>query len=732
MGIPFIIGASQQKKKRILGFEPYVAPDNFDRKAQPVDIYDVFERYYRHHSDAKYIYSFTSAIDTLSLSSISGTSYRWGETIGGVDYVYDITSGTAFTAGSTKRYVIIIMNTDPNGYYGVELPLGSIWAYFGITNDDGLTCIFSRSNTYLTYIHFHKLTALKSVGPQGYYWMYYQTNITGTLHFPPDWTTSLGGTTTRQAFNSCRKITNIDFANAEVIHTSMFVNCTGLTSLDFSTTKVKTFLGNEGTFAGCTGLTSLNLEGVVSINTSSAFGNCTNLVNVDFGSTIQLIGPATFSGCSKMSGTLTLPNSLVAIGFNAFYGCTSLTGTLTIPSGITSIGQGAFGDDNFTDIDVTANAGYEDVDNVLYEISTRTALHSVKGNTGTLTFQSNTLIIGDHCCLRNLRTGTLTVPDSVTRVGIYAFYDCDGFTALVLETSSSALEMIDDSAFAYQSNLAGTITIPDSVTLIDSHAFRDIPKITTIVIGNGVVTIGSSAFLNDVAVTSITFGTGLVTIGADAFRQMTAITENLVIPNSVETIGATAFHNNVARTGTLTLGTGLKTIGRLAFDSVPFTGTLAIPSLVTAIGERAFLNNNFSAISSAASGFTVSDYVLYDETTSGQIKAHTSARGYAGTLTLKTGTTSILVYCFYKNTNRSGTLTLLSTITNINTAGFEGCTAFNRVDSYPATAPTVASAGLTLGGTARPLHIPTGGGTGYGVAPWTTATIFTQPPVADL
>jgi hypothetical protein len=60
--------------KRLLGFEPYVAPTGFDRHAQPVDIYDVFERYYRNHRDAKFIYSFTSSIDTLTLNAGSANT----------------------------------------------------------------------------------------------------------------------------------------------------------------------------------------------------------------------------------------------------------------------------------------------------------------------------------------------------------------------------------------------------------------------------------------------------------------------------------------------------------------------------------------------------------------------------------------------------------------------------------------------------------------------------------
>ena len=817
--------------KRILGFETYVAPEGFDRKAQPVDIYDVFERYYRNHRDAKYIFSvadsftpkagltgsemplmegvtfvygyelagvkyrvnlnkttrtLTGAMNgnyssipvtstegfpdsgKITVGGSLGTMYGWGGQIfftytskdetnfyGTSQYIY--TRGDATTNVypvinwvGTKRWVIV---EDPLMIYAhLSYTNGPVWLYCGKGITQVATGDTSTHHSSIKYIHVHKLNDITYYNYASHWQNEY---LTGTLHI----STSATGIYAL-AFAGCTGITGTLIIPGNIKFESnygygSFSGCTGIQSL----------ILNEGiekigynTFSGCTGLNgTLTIPNSCTVIEYNAFYNCNKLDTLDLGTGVQTIGNSAFQACAQLSGTLTLPDSLTTIGTLAFYGCTSFSGTLTIPANITSIGQGAFGDDNFTDIDVTANSRYEDVDDVLYEISTRTALHSVKGDTGTITFQSNTLIIGDYCCLRNQRTGTLTVPDSVTRVGIYAFYDCDGFTALDLETTTSALATIDDYAFAYQSNLAGTITIPNSVTLIDQHAFRDIPKITAIVIGNGVVTIGSSAFLNDVAVTAITFGSGLITIGADAFRQMTAISENLVIPNSVETIGATAFCNNTSRTGTLTLGTGTKTIGGQAFGNVPFSGTLTIPSAVTAIGEGAFWNNNFTAIASSATGFTVYDYVLYDETASGQIKAHTSARGYAGTLTFKAGTTSILLYCLYNNDNRTGAIVIPYTVTAIGQQAFDDCSGFNSTATigdatngsgltsigfaafrgcpnitgwniYRTPAPTCNQ---SFSNYAKPLHVKSGA-TGYDVtpatnaAPWTNTAIFSS------
>ena len=111
-------------KKTVLNADAFIAPANFDANAQPLNIITVFGDYV--NANKAYIYSFTSAIATLTLSAATGITYRWGETISGVDYVYDVSSGTAFTAGSTKRYVIV---NNINSSATATVPNGGVWIY---------------------------------------------------------------------------------------------------------------------------------------------------------------------------------------------------------------------------------------------------------------------------------------------------------------------------------------------------------------------------------------------------------------------------------------------------------------------------------------------------------------------------------------------------------------------------------------------------------------------------
>ena len=72
----------------------------------------------------------------------------------------------------------------------------------------------------------------------------------------------------------------------------------------------------------------------------------------------------------------------------------------------------------------------------------------------------------------------MTIPNSVTSVGLSSFYGCSNLTSL---------------------------TIPDSVTSIGQGAFRYCTGLTNVTIGNGVTNIGSDAFDNCSGLTNVTF-----------------------------------------------------------------------------------------------------------------------------------------------------------------------------------------------------------------------------------
>ncbi len=131
---------------------------------------------------------------------------------------------------------------------------------------------------------------------------------------------------------------------------------------------------------------------------------------------------------------------------------------------------------------------------------------------------------------------SVTIPESVTNIGAYAFAECSGLTSITIPNSVTT---IGDHAFSGCSGLTAA-TIGSSVTSIGSSAFASCTGLSTITIPNSVTTIGDHAFSGCSGLTAATIGSGVTSIGNSAFASCTGLT-TITIPNSVTSIGSSVF-----------------------------------------------------------------------------------------------------------------------------------------------------------------------------------------------
>lgn len=154
---------------------------------------------------------------------------------------------------------------------------------------------------------------------------------------------------------------------------------------------------------------------------------------------------------------------------------------------------------------------------------------------------------------------SITIPDSVTEIGSYAFAYCKRLTNITIPNS---VIYIDEGAFDGCNNLT-SITIPGSVTEIGYKAFYYCQSLTSIIIPDSVTSIGAATFEGCTSLTSVMLGNSVTSIGDYAFAFCTSLT-SITIPDSVTSINKRAFNGCTSLTS-VTIPNSVTSIGDATF-----------------------------------------------------------------------------------------------------------------------------------------------------------------------
>ena len=310
------------------------------------------------------------------------------------------------------------------------------------------------------------------------------------------------------------------------------------------------------------------------------------------------------------------------------------------------------------------------------------AFYNCTNLNGSLTLSNSLKTIGTsafYWCL-GLK-GNLTLPDSVTTIGDNAFCNCYKFTGNL--TIPNSVSTIGNGAFYNCWGFTGNLTIPNSVTTIDVSAFQECSGFTgSLILPNSVTTIGDNAFDGCSGFTNLKLSEKLSIIPFGAFSGCTNLSGELVIPASVKEIGREAFSNCSGFTGNLTIPNSVTTIGESAFDQCSgFTGSLILPNSVTTIGESAFYN---------CQRFT-GDLTIPSSITTIEDKTFSGCFGFNGKLTIPNSVTYIGTSAFGGCYGFTGNLTIPNSITIIGYSAFDGCSGFTGNLTLPKSLEVVIS-----------------------------------------
>ena len=485
-------------------------------------------------------------------------------------------------------------------------------------------------------------------------------------------------------------------------------------------------------FEGILSITDVTMpDTVVSIG-KNAFNGCTGLKQVTFSNGLKEIGENAFYGCFRLEDP-TLPQSLETIGRGAFYLNVSME-HLTIPASVTSIGDYAFG---------------------TWPITNEEFVHITSANLKTVVFEAGSTLteIPDQCFQHQKRLSSITIPESVTKIGVRAFEECRSLNGFAFP---KGLQTIGDYAFRgafYGSSDQNTdeeapspsFALSITAREIGDYAFAECYHVSSAAIPNA-VSLGTCVFkdlgeyfsgepetdsfpltlpstlttIEDGAFTKIRFSTFIVpensttlfTDGNGLYFNNELVgfaknknTADYEIISGTTKIASGVFQTDLSIVQSITIPTTVKEIGtgafRNAFNSYESETELAIPDSVITIGTDCFSNNNSLAKVTLGSGITE----LPDQS----FNQNEALRE----VILNGAVTSIGESCFRRCEKLQ--FTVPSTVTSIGSGAFEGIKALNWGDAFKTEGIfTMSKDGKTLfameepSGTVNEIRIPEG------------------------
>jgi len=261
--------------------------------------------------------------------------------------------------------------------------------------------------------------------------------------------------------------------------------------------------------------------------------------------------------------------------------------TVNISNGITRIGDYAFNGLGITSITIPDSVTSIGVD-AFYYLKTYSLERSIYINSFKKwceidfeNYYSNPMSGGSELYLNNFLIKEIKIPNNITNINDYTFCGCRSLTSVTIPDSVTS---IGEGAFRDCTNLT-SIAIPDSVTRIGEGAFNKCTSLTSITIPDSITSIENYTFGYCTSLTSITIPDSVTSIGEGAFRDCTNLT-SIAIPDSVTSIGP-AFYGCKSLT-CITIPDSITSIENYTFYYCTSLTSITIPDSVTSIGEEAF------------------------------------------------------------------------------------------------------------------------------------------------
>lgn len=320
--------------------------------------------------------------------------------------------------------------------------------------------------------------SLQAIGEQAFM----NTGLTSiTL---PDAVTSIGNST----FEDCNSLASVAFgASMTRIGSRAFKTCNALESIEIPD-RVTT-IGDEAFMS--TGISSIVIPNSVTSMGRSTFYDCKSLSSVALGPSLSGIGANAFGLCESLK-SIEIPNNIVSIGDEAFRS-SGLT-SIEIPNSVTTMGMGVLAD-NAALKHVKLGHGLKMIPSHAFA-SCRNLTKVELGN------QVETILGTAFYYCTSL--DSISIPKTVSTIGAHAFYYCQKLTHVFISdlTSWCSIYFANYTAVPFQTQshlyLDGqeviNCVLPEGVTRLNNYAFYNCAYIQSLKLPSTVSWIDREAF----------------------------------------------------------------------------------------------------------------------------------------------------------------------------------------------------------------------------------------------